>query len=147
MTALADLIKRRDDAAALAREAAHAHARACRAITEWAGDQVRQALAAKGITPGKSVVRMKVRRSRKGRIMVEEAVCLLDSVGRVDPPTMERGALGPHACSTEMWWCAQMHWRSIKKDGQPGQTYDWCMIQGDSAEEIAAKIKHVRELG
>ncbi len=146
VTELATLIKRRDESAELARQANANRARAERAITEWAGEQVRQALAAKGITPGKSVVRMKVRRTRKGRIVIEEAVCLLDSVGRVDPPTMERGALGPNASSTEMWWCAQMNWRSIRKDGSPGQTYDWFMIQGDTVEEIAAMIEHVKDV-
>jgi len=39
-----------------------------------------------------------------------------------------------------------MNWRSIRKDGSPGQTYDWFMIQGDTVEEIAAMIEHVKDV-
>jgi len=146
MSDLAALIRNRNTLAARAREANSSLQRAERAITRWGKEQVESALAGKGITPGKSIVRMKIRARRAGRILIEPATVLLDHVGRVDPPTMARDDLGPNACSTDMWWVAHLYWRSVRKDGLPGAKHDFCVIQGDTAEEIATVIEHVRDL-
>lgn len=146
MTKLATLIARWSRADEKARKASAERAAAKRAIHEWGREQIKDALAKMGITPGKSVVRMKVRLTRKGRTVLEQTECLLERVGRVDPPTMERGALGPNASSTDMWWTAHIWWRNIRKDGTPGATHDYCLQHGDTAADLVGKIEHVRDL-
>ena len=130
----------------MANEANRAFAISRIAITKWAQNQVKDALAKKGITPCNSIVSMMLRKKRNGRTVLEQTECLFDGVGRVDPPTIERGALGKNVYSTSMRWCALIHWRNIRKDGTPGALYDSCMIFGDSCEEIVAQIELVRDL-
>jgi hypothetical protein len=146
MTELQRLIAHRAETEEAFREAGMVRARAFRAITAWGKEQVERALSEKGIILGKSVVRMKIRRTRKGRTVLEVSEVLFDGVGLVTPPTMERGALGPHAASTEMWWTAYVYWQNVRKDGKPGASGDFCIIHGDTVEELVANIEHVRDL-
>lgn len=145
-TELAALIKARDEADERTRESRAELTKAQMAINDWARAQINAALLRQGITPGVSVVRMGLRKTRGIRIVIEQAECLFEGLGHVDPPTMERGALGPNACSTDMWWRAIVNWRNIKKNGEPGLIRDFTVVQGDTAEELAAKIKHVRDI-
>jgi hypothetical protein len=143
---LEQLIAERDMAAKKANSAISEYNATKHAITKWGIEQIQDALIAKGITPGRSVVRMDVRKIRRERIVIEETECLLNMVARVNPPTLDRGALGPNAASTDMWWSAQICWRNIRKDGTPGATFDRCVIQGDTVADVVSKIEHVRDL-
>ena len=143
---LKQLIARRDNALENLQKARAKYDDSKGEILKWGREQLTIALEKKGILPGKSVVRMDVRKKRNGRIVIEQETVFLDRIGIVSPPTMERGSLGPNASSTNMWWSAHMAWRNIRKDGELGATYGSSILQGNTLKDLVSKIERVRFL-
>ena len=138
---LTTLRARHERAEAKAAEARNLAEAAKADIGRWADEQVARALAKRGITPGKSVVRMDVRREVRGRIRMETQTVLLRFVADCRPP-----AHSEQAASARIWWC-RVGWQGIRKtDGKPGAARDFVLAHGDTPADLAAKIEHVRDL-
>lgn len=143
---LKSLIAKRDRAEARAKKADSEVVLAKAAIRTWANKQIEAALAKRGITPRKSIVRMKVRKMKHNRISFVEETCLLRFVGEAQPAG-DLEARGTHWEKPRAQWWVRVHWQSVRKtDGKPGAFYDDFLMHGDTPAAIAAQIEHVRDL-
>lgn len=146
MAGLKTLMAKRDRARDRADAAEKDLVLAQAAIRTWANMQIEAALAKRGITVGKSVVRMKVRKMKRNRISFVEETCLLRGVSDAQPAGDIEARGTPWEKPRAQWW-VRIRWRTVRKtDGKPGAFYDDFLMHGDTPADIAAQIEHVRDL-